>query len=138
MSCAPIHEWCLRIWRDILAVEFLSECRGPSPTLGSRPRAPVPERGAPQHLAVKISRNSVHLGETEGCWQPKHPLKEPMHRLTHLQALAWPAVEKLQLGVEGGTETCRERETELYGSRAQVGGRAPIVPVLVLAPHGQM
>lgn len=93
--------------------------------LGSQPRAPVPETGAPQHPAVKISKSSVHLGETEGCWQPRHPLKELMHRLTHLQALAWPPVEKLQLEVEGGIETYREKLSYM-DAKHRLEGQPPL------------
>ena len=38
----------------------------------------------PQHMAVKISRDSVCLGEMEDCWKPRSPLKGPVHRLGHV------------------------------------------------------
>lgn len=47
----------------------------------------LPERGTPQHTTVQISGNSIHLGEKEGRWKPRHPLKGPMLRLNLLRAL---------------------------------------------------
>lgn len=38
-------------------------------------------------MAMKICRGSDLLGEKEGCWKARHPLRRPMHRLTCSQAM---------------------------------------------------
>lgn len=60
-----------------------------------------------QNPTVKISRNFVHLDETEGGWKPACHLNRPVHKLSHVQVLT--------LGSSKGTaaqkvpETFRER-----------------------------
>lgn len=56
-----------------------------------------------QHLAVKISEDSIYPGDLKGSWKPSFPLKGPTNRLTHSQALT--------LGSRGGMVTQEEPET---------------------------
>ena len=53
------HMWWLRIRMDISALEVHPEEQGiSSPTMSypAQSTAPMPKRGAPQYLAIKISR----------------------------------------------------------------------------------
>ena len=55
------------------------------------------EEELPQHLAVKISRDSFHAGETEGCWKPRCPLKGCPQDTITLVHLPWAPVKGEQL-----------------------------------------
>lgn len=72
--------------------------RGPSPTPGPpSPGFQCWEEDSQQNLAMKISRNSGHSGETEGCWKPKHPFKGLCTDSLISRHLSWPLVEGLKL-----------------------------------------
>ena len=80
---------------------------------------------------MNISRDSVHPGETEGCWNPRPPLKIPPHKLslpgTHLRLR-----RRRDSGSRGAWEV--EAEAELCGFGVRAGGVAAIVPVQSLPP----
>lgn len=66
----------------------------------SHTRIPSPEsqyweEESLQHLAVKMTKDSVCPGEMEGCWKYRCLFKGLTYRLTHLQALI--------VGSSGGT-----------------------------------
>lgn len=55
----------------------------PVPHRAPQLRVAMPGKKTPQHLAVKISGAYLHLGEMEGCWKPRSPLKRSTYRFTH-------------------------------------------------------
>lgn len=87
-----------------------------------------------QHLAMKISQNSIHSGETGGEWKHRCPLKSPTHRFSHSQMLklvssrgtaAWGDVRDTQV------------KTEFCSFKVKTGEKATTVPVLNTPPSSQ-
>lgn len=76
----------LRIRRDISAAE-VPPWKAGDPSLKTGSSDWNQEEQPPQHLTVKISQDSIYLGETEGFRKPRCPHKGLVHRLTHSQAL---------------------------------------------------
>ena len=63
-----------------------------------------------KHMAVKSSGIYVSQGETRVCWRPRHPLKEPIHKISF--AATHSGYNK------GQSEQTRvtEGKAEVYGS----------------------
>ena len=62
-----------------VAVEI--SCRCPLRSERSQPHNELPSLehqcqkvASPQHLAMKVSKDSICQGETEGCWESRHTL----------------------------------------------------------------
>lgn len=96
------------------------EVRGHSPALGlPSPEFQCWEEDSSQNLTVRIKGVSNHPGETEGCYKPRYPIKGPIHRLAHLQAVT--------MGSSRGTaaqevpETHRERLSYMASGRGLEG-----------------
>lgn len=53
-------------WEGFHSEGFPLRSQGPQPLPGLPTLAPLPERGTPQDMAVKISGDSTHLGKVEG------------------------------------------------------------------------
>lgn len=62
------------------------------------------------------------LGKMEGCRKHQCPLKEPTHKLTHLQVLTLGTGEGT---VTQGAAVSYKGQTEMCGIRARAGGLSP-------------
>lgn len=86
------------------------------------------EKKTPQHLSVKIYRDSVHSIEMEGSWNPRNSLKEATNRLTACRYSPWTLV------VGQGFRRCQDTQGKtklcVFGIRAT----EKVTIVTVLSP----
>lgn len=105
--------WQLRIRRNISATEILpGRVRNPSPTTGSPVSSTCAGKRSPHNIWLWKTVGFCPLGKMEGCGKHQCPLKEPTHRLTHLQVLTLGTGEGT---VTQGTTVSYKGQTEMCG-----------------------